>query len=240
MMNRAALKEAMPWLVSAVRLARRAPGATQLRRIYSELFSDRVFTNIYRENMWGDGDSRSGGGSNLQGTRVIRAELPGLITSLGISTMLDVPCGDFFWMSKLDLGLHAYTGGDIVPDLIAANTSRFGSPTRSFITLDASRDEVPCVDLVLCRDLLIHLSLRKISAVLANLKRSGSTWLAASTYADAPVNDDILTGQYRPVNLQAAPFSFPAPHAIFQEDGVPGNANTKYLGVWRMSDLPLR
>lgn len=239
-MNRAALKEAMPWLVGVVRTVRRAPGATRLRRMYSELFSARVFTNIYRENMWGDADSRSGGGSNLEGTIEIRRELPGIVKSLAVRSMVDVPCGDFFWMSQLDLGLESYVGGDIVPELVAANTERFGGPARSFRRIDAARDQLPRADLVLCRDLLIHLSLRKVRGVLSNIRRSGATWLAASTYADAPVNEEILTGGYRPVNLQTAPFMFPAPRIIFQEGGDPNIRvpSNKYLGVWRISDLP--
>ncbi len=230
----------MPWLVSAVRFARRLPGAERMRRVYSELFPERVFTNIYRENLWGDADSRSGGGSNLEGTTAIRRELPGLIRSLGVSSMLDVPCGDFFWMSTLDLKVASYVGGDIVSDVIAANNARFASPVRSFVRLDAANDPLPRADLVLCRDLLIHLSLRQVRAVLSNLRRSGATWLAASTYSDAVVNEDVLTGGYRPVNLQLAPFLFPEPHVRFSEDGWPGrkDPSNKYLAVWRMSELP--
>ena len=236
---RARIKQTMPWLVKAVRWARRMPGARGARRLYADLFAQRIFTNIYRENLWGDDDSRSGTGSNLKGTEVIRRELPQIIQQFEVHSMLDVPCGDFHWMSMVDLGLSSYIGADIVPDLIAANTARFGAPGRQFMQRDVSRDAAPKVDLILCRDLLIHLSLQRAGSALDNFLGSGSTWLAVSTYPHADLNPDELTGGCRPINLQLAPFHFPKPTLLIQEDGDPGHPHywDKFLGVWQVAEL---
>jgi hypothetical protein len=77
------------------------------------------FAGMYKDNVWGDMDSRSGSGSNLANTEALRSALPGLFESLGVRSLLDLPCGDWAWMRTVDLtGLDRYIGGDIVPELI--------------------------------------------------------------------------------------------------------------------------
>ena len=61
------------------------------------------FERIYSTNLWSDPETRSGVGSSLDSTRVLRAELPKAMRSLGARTLLDVPCGDFSWMQHVDL-----------------------------------------------------------------------------------------------------------------------------------------
>lgn len=220
---RAALKR-VPFLVQAVRA---------VRRLYADVFAQRVFTTIYRENQWDDADSRSGSGSTLVATARLRVALPDILREHGIRTMLDVPCGDFHWMRTVELGRVEYTGADIVPDVIAANAARWAQPGRRFVVLDASRDPIPRADLILCRDLFIHLSSARIHRVLEAFRASGATWLAASTYTNCPTNQDVRTGSYRAVNMQAAPFHFPAPTLLLPEDDLTGHT-AKSLGLWRL------
>ena len=59
---------------------------------------EQVFAEFYRDNKWGDAESVSGAGSNLAQTEEVRRVLPGLLAELGCRSMLDVPCGDFYWM----------------------------------------------------------------------------------------------------------------------------------------------
>ncbi|MFE7121789.1 hypothetical protein ACFU99_40805, partial [Streptomyces sp. NPDC057654] len=84
----------------------------------------------------GDGDtSRSGNGSNLTQTATLRSELPGLLARLGVRTLLDIPCGDFYWMSRLDLGTDthiSYIGADRVPAVGDRNTPAFARPGPAF------------------------------------------------------------------------------------------------------------
>ena len=80
-----------------------------------------VFQKIYREQGWLSSESVSGWGSELRNTEQIIRELPGFLRRFGITSMLDVPCGDFNWMRFVDLDGIDYIGADIVPDLIAAN-----------------------------------------------------------------------------------------------------------------------
>jgi hypothetical protein len=53
-----------------------------------------------------------------------------------------------------------YIGADVVPSLIASNREQFTRPGVHFIIADLTKDPPPRADLVLCRDCLVHLSLR--------------------------------------------------------------------------------
>lgn len=199
-----------------------------------------VFTKIYSENKWGDPESRSGKGSNLVATEKIRAALPGLLRDLGAESFLDLPCGDYFWMSRVDLGVKAYTGGDIVEPLIEENQRRYGRDGVAFAVINLIDGPVPRHDVVFVRDCLVHLSNAHVAAAIRNLKASGSTWLVTTTYPVTGTNDSISTGQWRALDLMKPPFSFPAPERMIDEamPGLKGSSEDKAMGVWRLADLP--
>ncbi len=92
----------------------------------------QVFTEIYQQNLWECPESRSGPGSSLALTEVIRRELPALLTELQVGSLLDAPCGDLNWLAGISLPVHRYTGVDVVAPLIAENRRRFGSRVWKF------------------------------------------------------------------------------------------------------------
>jgi hypothetical protein len=63
-----------------------------------------LFDRVYAEHRWRSAESKSGPGSSVEQTAVIRDRLPKLIAELGINSMLDIPCGDLHWMQHVDLG----------------------------------------------------------------------------------------------------------------------------------------
>ncbi len=197
-----------------------------------------VFTEIYRHNLFGGTVSRSGTGSDFIQTAEIRRRLPALLKEIGAQTMLDIPCGDFHWMKEVDLEVD-YTGADVVVELMERNQKLYGRENRRFVTLDLVRDKLPKVDLVFCRDVLVHFSFADIFAALTNLKRSGSRYLLTTTFTDRSANIEILTGHWRPLNLQLAPFDFPAPAAILSEKCTEGDGSwgDKSLGLWRICHI---
>jgi len=214
------------------------PVYRRIRRLGRDLLSpppavEKVFSDIYRNNAWADPESVSGRGSTLARTAVVRKELPALLAELGAGSLLDAPCGDFNWMRHVDLGRVDYKGADVVPELIAQNRLKYGGARRQFVVLDITKDEVPRADLILCRDCLIHLSFRHARAAVANFKRSGSTYLLATTHAHERENVDIESGSGRYVNLRLPPFNFPEPLRLITEDPELG----KCLGLWRLKDL---
>jgi len=202
----------------------------------------RVFTDIFQTNEWGDPESRSGPGSDLkaQYTAVITRELPQLIQELRCNTFLDAPCGDFAWMRRVDLGGCHYFGGDIVAPLIQQNQLRYASPERTFLHLDITRDDFPPgIELIMVRDCFIHLSFQHIRAALANIKSNNVKFLLASTYPHKKRNWDIQTGGFRPINLQRPPFNLPPPLRLIQEDSnLDDRRFERWLGLWPVESLP--
>src|SRR5690242_11698377 len=75
---------------------------------------ERRFTEIYQQNGFGGRESVSGPGSDLSQTAAVREALPALLKEIGARTLLDAPCGDYFWMKEARLDLERYIGADIV------------------------------------------------------------------------------------------------------------------------------
>ncbi len=144
-----------------------------------------VFADIYARDLWRlGGESSSGPGSRRENTERLRAELPRLLSRLGVRRLLDVGCGDFNWMRETDLGVEYYAGVDVVFDVVLGNRLRYGGPRRHFLLRDVIRDPLPRADLVLCRDVLIHFPdddlLRALHAIIA----SRSRYLLATTFTE--------------------------------------------------------
>src|SRR4051794_26488349 len=117
-----------------------------------------VFQRIFEENRWGNNESVSGEGSNLERTAVIRSQLPALLKRHGVKSMLDAPCGDFFWMQAVPLADIKYIGIDIVQAIVDRNVDLYARPHREFLVGDLVQDVLPAADLILCRDCLVHLT----------------------------------------------------------------------------------
>jgi hypothetical protein len=184
-------------------------------------------------------ESLAGPGCALKATTEIRRALPLLFSFLGINSMLEARCGDFNWLRKVDLRLEKYIGVDIVPSLIEQNQKLYENPRRKFITADVRRDFLPETDLILCRDLLVHLSFEDIFAALRNFSASGAEYLLTTTFPEKQTNSDIKTGDWRTLNLQIPPFNFGAPFKLINErlaeNG--GQYADKSLGLWLISDI---
>jgi len=196
----------------------------------------RVFVQIYRARAWPGSESVSGPGSGVARTALIRADLQALLRELQVRSLLDAGCGDFNWMKETELPGCRYIGVDVVPELIARNRVRHGGAGREFRTADLTRDRLPAVDLIFCRDCLVHLSLDDALRALANFRRSGSRYLLATTFVERAENPDIATGDWRPLNLERPPFGLPAPLWSIDER-VPvehGPNPDKRLALWRL------
>ena len=200
---------------------------------------EKVFTNIYRKNAWGDQESVSGTGSNLEQTAILRDKLGKLVEGLGVKTLLDIPCGDFHWMHEVDLGDVNYLGADIVKPLVETNTKKYASKSVKFCHMDLIKDELPKVDLIFCRDCLVHLSFDDILKALNNVVKSGSTYLLTTTFTECKRNENIVTGRWRMLNLNLEPFKLPPPLSIMNEESKEksGEYKDKSLALWRVSDI---
>jgi hypothetical protein len=208
------------------------------RKTLEQMDLQKRFEYIYEKNLWSSEESRSGTGSTLLETETLRKGIPALLEEIGAHSLLDIPCGDFRWLSEVSLGV-AYTGADIVGELVAANNRQFGSDTRGFIQLDLTRDLLPKADVVLCRDCLVHLSFDNIRRALMNIKDSGSGYLLTTNFPGTETNHDIADGDWRPLNFELAPFDFPPPYRTIVEncEEAGGAFGDKSLCLWRAADL---
>lgn len=188
------------------------------------------FTRFYRTNRWGDCETRSGPGSRRDSGSV-QAALEALHMTVGdhgVSSIADIPCGDFNWMP---LFLNAapsvsYRGFDIVTDLVADNRKRH--PGHSFEVLDITREVPPRADLVFCKDLFNHLSNSDIRAALENMRRSDAALLLFSNnFGHANVDLPSLGRRTsRHLDISLPPLDAPPP--IWK---------THYLGLWRLAEF---
>ena len=198
------------------------------------------FERIYHTNLWSDPETRSGTGSSLDSTRVLREKLPNALHKLGTRVLLDVPCGDFTWMERVDLTGIDYIGGDIVRSIIDSNRQEKSGKRRRFIEVDLTRDKLPDADVLLCRDCLVHLSYANIAQVFDNIRRSRIRYVLMTSFPGRGDNKDVEDGDWRPLDFEAAPFSFPEPVLTIveecEEEG--GSYADKSLCAWTVNDIP--
>jgi len=193
-----------------------------------------VFLRVYKNNYWDGVYSISGPGSTLEATQHVRTALPELIATLEARSLLDIPCGDFQWMKNVPLEVEKYIGADIVAPLIEKNRKNY-SERGTFLNLDVLGDALPHVDVIFCRDCLVHLSLREVKLALRNIGRASPKYLVTTTFPHHPVNADTVSPYWRALNFEAAPFWFPPPILLVKDFA--SDRRDKYLGVWRMEDL---
>jgi hypothetical protein len=186
----------------------------RLRKVLEIRDLSAKFEAIYEHNLWGDSESLSGPGSTAKYTENLRALLPSLISKYGVKRVFDAPCGDMNWMAQLLPKLNVlYVGGDIVHPLIELNTKRFGNSTTSFICVNLVSDRFPGADLMICRDCLFHMSYEDTLHILENYIAAGISYLLVTshTVVDSFRNQDIVTGDFRRMDIFSEPYYFPAP-----------------------------
>ena len=233
MVSKSALLKIVPGLIYLIAARKRYI----LNRRYKGMPIRDVFEQIYRDNRWGSAESVSGTGSEIEKTKNIRKKLPDIINRIGAKSLLDIPCGDFRWMKKTDLrNIDIYIGADIVPELIRRNQQNYAKINVEFRVLDITTDPLPKVDLILCRDLFIHFSKDDIWKSIANVKKSHSKYLLATTDRDFCVNYDIITGSAHEINLEKKPFNFPKPIQYMADQE--GSEFGRCLALWKVSGLP--
>ncbi len=197
-----------------------------------------VFTRIYLSNKWGGSESVSGKGSSLQRAAGLTLAVPDLFKRFGARSVLDIPCGDFHWMQKVDLKGIDYIGADMVTPLIEANNRKFRSAHHKFLQLDLTADDLPKVDVVFCSECLVHLSFENIFLALRNIRRSESTFLFATHFPALKRNQDIVTGKHRRLNFRLAPFHWPEPEYVYEEYDAGKGRGVKSIAVWKIASLP--
>lgn len=188
-----------------------------------------TFEKIYQNWGFGGDESRSGPGSTLGETAAIRKYLLDLKERHHIKSVLDVPCGDFNWMRLVAPKLDSYIGGDISPSAVEANKQNY--PTFDFRVIDILEDELPKVDLIICRDVFGHMPLEYAEKGLKRIREAGIRYILTTSWIKLDENggfDQRITsfenknietfGRFYPVSVFSKPFHYPTPVECMIED----------------------
>jgi hypothetical protein len=179
-----------------------------------------LFNNEYKEDYkgWnkhcivnGKVETYSGPGSLLSNTENLIENLQEFIKDNEIKSIIDVPCGDFNYMKEVDLEGIDYKGYDVSFNAIE-RCKKYKKDNINFEVLDATKDSLPYADLIICKDLFLHLSLDNISLILKNIIDSKCKYFATSRYeGGSKGNNSNSSAQARPIEVTKDPFNFDYP-----------------------------
>ncbi len=194
-----------------------------------------VFNVIAQNNYWGSEETVSGPGSTLDTTQILRKSLMQVFAELNIRTIVDAPCGDMNWMRQLGYPFEKYIGIDVVPMLIEKLRSQQFPAFYHFQVGNIVTDILPTADALFCRDCLVHLPFLAIQEAKKLWKLAGFKYVFATTFPQTHENQNIKIGEWRPLNMEIAPFHWSKPRLIIAE--YPGSAplcGDKSIGVWEL------
>ena len=178
-----------------------------------------VFDKIYEHSYWGKG---SGGGSSPEATQPYKVFLEDFIRQHEIKSVVDLGCGDWQFSQFLDFGGATYIGIDASKRVIANNQQAFSRSGVSFVNLPSDCNDIPSADLLVCKDVLMHLSTQEVQdivSILPNFKYAlitndipclsafGEIILALRRPFWPVVNREIKTGDYRTLDPTQRPFN---------------------------------
>ena len=176
-----------------------------------------IFNLIFKSYHWRDyhkttnNESDSGLGSDLIVTKQLIKDLDIFFKNNQITSILDIACGDFFWMNKLiNNNKHLnYLGLEIVENIVKNNNKIFSNQKVKFKCTDVINEELPQnYDFILVRDFLIHIKNTDIINLVHKIKKSNCKYFAINNFPNIKKNDEIKGyGHHRYVNIEIPPFN---------------------------------
>jgi len=144
-----------------------------MRRRYAARSRQDVFREIYEKRLWGGGPAlfSSGAGSTPAEAQIYAEAVGQFLTEKGVTSVVDVGCGNFTVGALLQRDGLGYVGIDLVDELVSHNQRHYGSPYTRFLCLDAVTVPLPEAEVALVRQVMQHLSNAEIMSMLANLRR---------------------------------------------------------------------
>ena len=176
-----------------------------------------IFNLIFKSYHWRDyhkttiNESDSGLGSDLIVTKQLIKDLDIFFKNNQITSILDIACGDFFWMKKLiNNNKHLnYLGLEIVESIVKNNNKMFSNQKVKFKCSDVINEGLPQNhDFILVRDFLIHIKNTDIINLVQKIKKSNCKYFAINNFPNIKKNDEIKGyGHHRYVNIEIPPFN---------------------------------
>jgi SAM-dependent methyltransferase len=169
-----------------------------------------AFEFAYANRSWAadeQGKGTSGAGSTLESTRLYRVFLQDFLAKHAIRSVVDAGCGDWRFSQAIDWTGIDYQGFDIVASVVDANRRRFGAANIRFALADIVRDELPPADLLIVKDVLMHLSNADITRFLGQLPRYRHVLIVNDVRTGSLTAEplDIRSGGVRPIDMTQPP-----------------------------------
>lgn len=203
---------------------------------------EQRFSSIHDHNLWSSKESKSGTGSELAYTRPVIDWLIKTISLHKIQTCVDAPCGDFNWMRFVLKDVNVkYIGLDIVEELVRTNNLHYSDQRTTFLRNNICSDQIPECDLLVVRDCLFHLSFQDINKLLNNISHADYKYLATTSHITEPKhsNTNIISGDFREINLFLEPFNFSENAVIDQViETKKTDKNGRKIILLRKEDVP--
>ena len=176
--------------------------------------TQQVFTDIYANKIWGTNDEGlgwSGIGSSLQATIAYREFIENFLRDYSIKTVVDLGCGDWEFSRFINWANINYLGIDIVRQVVERNIEKYQTDTIHFMHADALGYDMPSADLLICKEVLQHLSNKEIFAICSQFRKYKYCLITNGIDYETLTseNREISCGDYRPLDLTAPPFNIP-------------------------------
>ena len=196
---------------------------------------EKVFTNIYENEYWGNNmnneySGSSGGGSEIEyNANSYVPFLKNIITNNNIKNVIDLGCG-YFKCGKLiydNLDI-LYTGYDTYKKIINYNSTQYSKPKYSFIHLDFynNKENIINGDLCILKDVIQHWCLDNIYTFLDYLitTKKFKYILICNCCNQTQDNTDIKNGEWRELSCDYLPLKKYNPVKLY-------NYNTKEVSI---------
>ncbi len=209
--------------------------------IISFLSREEKFRFIYKNQYWKNrkGGSLSGAGSNLSSTATLIGELNRFLETKNIKSLVDIPCGDWHWMSKVNLKTINYIGCDAIDEIIQENQNKHQTKNINFKKANIISDILPSADFIFIRDLFVHFKDSEILMSLENIKRYDFKYIGITNYPTTNLNKEKSLGdRWRPINLTINPFNLPNPDFLLSDTNNDNPMDKeKTLAIWGIESL---
>jgi len=181
---------------------------------FSQNLAD-VFEGIYQHKTWGtneQGEGHSGVGSKYINCIDFISYLDKFLKTHNISSVVDAGCGDWQYAKNINWDGINYLGIDIAPSVINKNVINYSKENISFLSGNFIDMDLPAADLLLVKDVLMHLSFKNIQKAIRLFPKFKYVICVNDVHKNMKKNHDIDDGGFRHLNLTLAPFSLKSNH----------------------------
>lgn len=187
--------------------------------------AEQIFTEIYINATWGfndKGEGFSGGGSLLVNACPYIELLEKFIVSNNTTSVVDAGCGDWEFSKYVNWNNAHYKGYDVVKHVIENNIANYANSNFKFFHGNFTDIDLPCADLLICKDVLQHLSNEEIFKFIKQFSKFKYVLITNDVDPKTLTSDNrnIMTGECRPLDLSRKPFELVGKKLLFYKDNL--------------------